>query len=83
MDGKARRTDGAFMLSALSEVLRWIRRPLKLTQNGKHSPLCVVGQEVETGGPYMGATRARHRDDRDAFHEEGAADVLALGTVDR
>jgi hypothetical protein len=31
----------------------------------------------------MGATRARHRDDRDASHEEGAADVLALGTVDR
>src|SRR5687768_16556597 len=56
---------------------------LTLAKNREHRRLEVVRQDVESGGPRIGAPHAGDGDDGDAFRNQRAPRVLTLGTRNR
>ena len=45
--------------------------------------LDIEGQGIDLSRPHMATTRAGHRDHGEAFHNERASVLMALGTADR
>ena len=45
--------------------------------------LNIDGQGIDLSRPHMATTRAGHRDHGEAFHNERASVLMALGTADR